>query len=592
MSEQVPKGVEPDLTDSLLSSISVDEPWTLLERFSELERVSGSKEEVEAAEYITDRLTKLSVPFTRYDPSLYISQPLKGSIRTIDRPFEPGPVKTISFSASGTVAGEVVYVGEAGADLLSDDDEPPGEPFAHVEDLTGKIALTSAGFLSIEATRALERKGAAAVITIHPHKREPHDGIATPIWGGAPTLDQRDELPSVPIITINNPDGEVLIQWATEDRPFHAEVETDLNTEWMKCPLVVAEIHAGAAETDEFVLLHGHYDSWYVGITDNATGDAGLLECARVFAEHADDLKRNLRIAWWPGHSTGRYAGSTWYADKFALDLAENCVAQVNMDSPGAKGSKEYTDMSCWTPDAHDIIVGAIEDVTDAAYTERFPFRAGDYSFDNIGLTGMFMLSSNIPTKEREERGYHTVGGCGGNSDAWHVSTDSLDKAGKDELVRDVKVYALSILRVLNADLLPLDQGRYLERIKETVEGYNDVAGDNFDFSPTIELLVELENNLVTFTQQVENGEIPIERANAVLLKFARICNRIYLVRGGQFEQDPAIGRDPVPSFAPVKNYEILSPNEAKFLTVQLTRAQNSVCGQLQNANDLLNTEL
>jgi N-acetylated-alpha-linked acidic dipeptidase len=49
------------------------------------------------------------------------------------------------------------------------------------------------------------------------------------------------------------------------------------------------------------------------------------------------ELRRSVRIAWWPGHSTGRYAGSTWYADAFAIDLDENCVAQIDCDSPGCR---------------------------------------------------------------------------------------------------------------------------------------------------------------------------------------------------------------------------------------------------------------
>ena len=32
------------------------------------------------------------------------------------------------------------------------------------------------------------------------------------------------------------------------------------------------------------MLLHGHYDSWDVGVGDNATGNATLLEIARVLA--------------------------------------------------------------------------------------------------------------------------------------------------------------------------------------------------------------------------------------------------------------------------------------------------------------------
>ncbi|WP_239685690.1 M28 family metallopeptidase [Halolamina pelagica] len=188
-----------------------------------------------------------------------------------------------------------------------------------------------------------------------------------------------------------------------------------MTTDWMACPIVEARIEAGDAdpEDDDFVLLHGHYDSWAVGIADNATGDAGLLELARVFDEHSDDLQRDLRVAWWPGHSTGRYAGSTWYADEFAMDLVEDCVAHVDMDSPGAKGSTEYVDMACWMPEMHGVVSSAIEDATGAPYSENRPRRAGDYSFNNLGLSGAFTLSSNIPADVRETMRWHTVGGCG-----------------------------------------------------------------------------------------------------------------------------------------------------------------------------------
>ncbi len=572
----------------VLSKVSDEEPWALLERFSELERVSGSADERAAAEYITDRLESFGVAYERYDPELYISQPHDASLKTIDRPFEPGPVKTISFSASTTVSGEVVYVGEAGSDLLSDEDaDTTGEPYADVGDLSGKIALTSAGFLSIEATRVLERKGAAGIITIHPHEREPHDGIATPVWGGAPTLDQADDLPAVPIVNVNAPDGEVLKGWAEEDRPFHAELETDLTTDWFECPVVVAEIEAGT-DTDEFALVHGHYDSWHAGVTDNATGDAGLLELARVFETVSDQLDRNLRVAWWPGHSTGRYAGSTWYADEFALEIHEHCVAQVNMDSPGARDASEYTDMSCWTPETHELVGGAIEDAAGAPYEEQFPFRAGDYSFDNLGVTGFFMLSSNIPADVREQRGYHQVGGCGGNSDAWHVSTDSLDKAGREELVRDIRVYALSLLRVLTADVLPFDHRRYVDRLQETVAEYDAAAGDAFSFEPTREALGDLADRVDSFYRAVEDGTVPAESANEAIVDLARILNRLYLVSEGRFEQDPATGRDPMPLYAPARRVPTLDDDETRFLRVQLKRAQNRVLGELREADRLV----
>jgi hypothetical protein len=575
------------LEAELAADVSIDEPWALLEEFAELERVSGSEDERRAAEYITGRLEAFGVDYDRYDPELYISQPHDADLRVLNRTMESGIVKTVAFSADGTVSGEVEYVGSVGSDVL-DAGAGAAEAFADVGDLSGKIALLEAGSLSIKAISVLVDKGAVGIVGIHAHRREPHDGIASPIWGGAPPLEEKDRIPNVPIVNVTALDGEILKDWAESEEGLEIEIETDVTTDWMSCPIVVADI--GEADTDDFLLLHGHYDSWYVGITDNATGDAGLLECARVFERHADDLDRNLRIAWWPGHSTGRYAGSTWYADEFALDIAENCVAQVNMDSPGAKDSTEYTDMSCWTPEAHPLVAEAIDDVTGAPYEERFPFRAGDYSFDNLGVTGFFMLSSNIPEEVREERGYHGVGGCGGNSNAWHVSTDTLDKAGEEELVRDIQLYAVSVLRVLNADVLPFDHVRTTERLLEVVGEYDEAAGDAFDFEPTVAALETLRDELESFYDAVESGSIPPAEANDAITSLSRTLTRLYLTKRGQFEQDPAEGRSPLPRYADASKFDDLEGDDRRFLQTQLKREQNQVVHDLRTLRRSLPT--
>ncbi|WP_053947859.1 M28 family peptidase [Halolamina sediminis] len=574
----------------LYDDVSIDEPWDLLEEFATLNRVSGSDDEVAAADYICDRLDANGITYRRHEPELYISQPHSATIETIDREFEPGPVKTVSFSASTTVSGPVEYVGSAGGDLLEDEEEDDArEPYHDVGDLSGRIALTKAGSLSIRAVRKLSEKGAIGVIAIHKHDREPHNGIATPIWGGAPRYDEREKIPDVPIANVNSPDGETLREWAESDAGLELELSTDLTTDWMECPVVVAEIEGEAApNNDDFVLLHGHYDSWYVGVTDNATGDAGLLEAARVFEQHSDELERNLRIAWWPGHSTGRYAGSTWYADQFAQELAERCVAQVNMDSPGAKDATEYTDMSCWTPEAHELVGDAIDDVTGAPYEEQFPYRAGDYSFDNLGITGFFMLSSNIPAEIREERGYHPVGGCGGNSDAWHVSTDTLEKAGENELLRDIRLYVISVARVLNAGVLPFDHARTAAKLREAVQRYDEVAGEQFDFSPTLDRLDALEAEIEAFQDAAEAGEIDARTANDTITSLSRVLTRLYLVERGQFEQDPATGREPFPRFSVARKFEVVDGDEVGFVETQLTREQNTVVGELERARSIV----
>lgn len=568
-------------------AVSDEEPWSLLEAFADLERVSGTEDERAAARYLVERLSALGIEHHRYDPELYISQPHGASVEVHGRSFSPGPVKTVSFSAADTVSGPVEYVGSAGPGILeSSGDDPPTEPYADVADLSGTIALTAAGSLSIRATRLLEAKGAAGVIAIHEHDSEPHAGIASPIWGGVPAPDDRDRLPGVPIVNVTKPAGAQLRDWAASPDGLEVTIDTDLTTDWFACPVVTARIEAGV-ETDSFVLLHAHYDSWDVGITDNATGDAGLLELARVLRDHADEFRHDLRIAWWPGHSTGRYAGSAWYADEFAVELAEHCVAHVNMDSPGAAGATEYTDMSCWTPESHPLVEGAIADVTGKDCTERLPFRAGDYSFDNLGITGFFMLSSNIPEAIREERGYHGVGGCGGNSDAWHLSTDTLDKAGREELVRDIRVYAVSLLRVLTAEVLPFDHRRTADRLREAVERYDGWVGDAFDFSPTYDALDELESALETFYDQLEADAVSPPDANDTITALSRVLTRLLLVSEGRFEQDPATGREALPLFADAGRLTRLEDgDERRFLNRQLVRAQNEVVYRLRRARN------
>ena len=48
-------------------------------------------------------------------------------------------------------------------------------------------------------------------------------------------------------------------------------------------------------------MLSGHVDSWHYGAMDNASADATMLEVGRIFSEHAGELRRGLRLAFWSG---------------------------------------------------------------------------------------------------------------------------------------------------------------------------------------------------------------------------------------------------------------------------------------------------
>ena len=82
-----------------------------------------------------------------------------------------------------------------------------------------------------------------------------------------------------------------------------------------------------------------------VGTSASATTRPAMRRCwswRACCGRGARELKRSVKLAWWPGHSTGRYAGSTWFTDAFALDIDRNCLAQINCDSPGCRWATSY----------------------------------------------------------------------------------------------------------------------------------------------------------------------------------------------------------------------------------------------------------
>lgn len=573
---------------AILNDISLDEPWALVQRFSTLTRLSGSEDEAEAVREITDRLAALSVDHVVHRPTCLISLPGPATLRTIDEGGKQYTVKTPSFSPhtdGQEIEAELIYIpGNQAAGMNELFSEQRTVTSA---DLRGKIVMTEG--LGIAARGFdLAGSGAVAALFINPGERI-HEGITTTTWG-SPDLDSLGRTPPVPILAINRPDGQELID-ACERGPVRVAFSNRTETSWREIPIIVAEIR-GQRQPDEFVLFHGHLDSWHVGIGDNATGDATLLELARVFQQHSARLDRSLRIAWWSGHSHGRYAGSTWYADAFAHDIAHNCVSHVNCDSPGCRWATVYEDVS-WMSEAEEFAQNVIRDITGMESTgEGHVLRAGDCSFNNLGVSTCFMLSSTMPQDLVKEKGYHPVGGCGGNI-AWHTEDDIMEIADRDNLLRDMRVYAATLLRTLNAPVAPFDYRATVAEMSDAVTEYAAAAGDAFDFSPTRERLTELRAALDTFydhaaTLNATSDPEALRAANATQRKLARILVSLCYTRDGRFRQDPARAIPALPDLSPARQLPDADDHMRNVILTTLLRGQNRTTWELEQALGLV----
>jgi hypothetical protein len=568
------------VTDPIIDAISIDAPWKLVETFATMPRWRPADVN-KSADVIVAMLKAEGVPVTVHEPTIYLSIPLSAEVRAGGRTFRAKP-PAYSRDCRQGIAGELVYVpavySKSVGTLFAKNEEDAA--LSMPERLRGKIVI-SEGFAFPGKMLEFEQKGAIGAIAVNPGA-DVHWGICTSIWG-TPDLDDLPRKPSIPVAAVNNPDGRALI--AAAKKGERATIVTSLEEGWYSQKVPVVEIK-GQQEPAKFVLVHGHYDSWDVGVGDNATGDATLLELARVFWKHRKSLRRSMRIAWWPGHSTGRYAGSTWYADAFAIDLNENCVGQVNCDSPGCRWATVFKDIS-WMPEAGAHVKSAIKAVTGLDSHGERPHRAGDYAFNNIGISSFFMLSSTMPDALRAEKGYYTVGGCGGNI-AWHTEHDLIDIADKDLLLRDIKVYAQAVLGVANAEVLPFDWTAATAEFIETVERYQKAAGDAFDLGPAKQAIRDLDEALHSFYRAVAAGAVSAERANAIILDLARILVPINFTRGARFKHDPAVPIPPLPTLS-VANDIMAAPQELRgFTETQLTRGQNQVVAAMRAATKMI----
>lgn len=544
--------------------------------FSQVRRDTGGAGEEAAAAYIAEQLRAAGVPVTMHQFDAFLSYPRQARLEVLTPELHTFRCVTHSFAASTAPEGAVLelahrqhgdYDRVGGKAVLLEGLCEPGPVYHHSKAGTGALIFANRDSMI-------------------------HNMIATTVWG-TPTLDQLDRLPAIPVVSINREDGDRL-RSLLEQGPVSVRVTTEVETGWFRSCLPEVVI-PGTEEPDLFTLVGAHYCAWDVGVTDNATGDALLLEMARLLWERRSSLRRSVRICWWPGHSHGRYSGSTWYADTFFDQISKGCILYHNIDSPGTRGATWYVCRHT-TAEVEAFGQALIEQITGQADAPvHRPGRAADQAFLANGVAS-FSCYPFLPDGHPDRRPW--TGGCAG-AWWWHTpEDDTLDKASVEVLSLDTLLSTSAVIQLSTAPVLPLDHRATARQILAYLTDLQAEVGSHLDLGAALERAEEFLGaaealGQVQEAQASKEGSPDLARINRTLLQVSRAVVPLLYSKGGRFTHDPADlvppqanrPRNLFPGLVPAFDLpQLAGTREYGFLRTQAIRELNRVAATLEDA--------
>jgi aminopeptidase YwaD len=490
-----------------------------LRYFCGYEKLSGEPEALRSVEYITKYLESEGIACKTERFEAYLSNPVESFLDVDGSAYASRPR---SFSAGcRDLRAELVYDRST-----ADHSVNALEREAFYRGIRGRIVL---GYGYDERyAKVLEHYGAAAWIQIWTSDEvQIHEDTVSPVWG-TPDMDSCFLQLKMPVIAIAGPSGRELIEKLNraqeEQRPVMATITSTVETGVKQVALPVAEIKG---KSDDFLLLSGHYDTWYIGAFDNGTANASALELARIFQKNQNRLERSVRIAWWPGHSNGRYMGSTWYCDHHWDELLEHCFAHLNQDLLGSRGTDETLAIrtaglegEAWLKEMVTLADPSAEIVTGRIG------RGADQSLWGADIP--YHINPRYEAKPERK----TSAAPGPGRYWWHTEEDTYDKIDLPVLLKDTKVMCALALGLLTQPQLPVDVQGYF--------GLWDHYLKNLEENPEQQDGIREIRELLAKVQKLCAGN---ERA-AVLA--GGVLNRLFHSSGSQYEQDTAFAYGPL----------------------------------------------
>lgn len=579
--------------DSVLREVSAERIRAHVERITTQipSRLAGSENGRRMAEYSRAALEEAGVAARVEELPGLVSFPEKGELRVLAPREIAIEANTLGHSVPTLpdgVSGELMDV-RTGA-------------FAEYEgrDATGRITLSELSYHPArhEKQRIAGLLGSTGCIMMnwgHPENTAVPFGSVKPAWGNPTPETLRTEMPTLPCIGIARTAGLQLREMLGAG-PVRVWFRANVDNGWRPVQITTGELRAGRG--GDFVLVGGHQDSWFgPQATDNAAGNACMLELARVFAAHRGELRRGLAFGFWTGHETGTMVGSAWYADRNWDRLRKHAVAYLQIDQPSCLGTSEWhTGSAAELRPFHQAIEREL--LPGRALSWRRSTKTGDSSFFGLGIP-MLTGQGNYTQAELDASALASLGW-------WHHSVDNtIDKMDWGYMQDHIRVYAAWLWQLCTAAVLPYAYVPVADAFIERLDQFGP-AGEAIGLSSAAAVAREfrasaarLDDATAAWSRRYKDGHTddgPADLLNACMKRLSRGLVPLASTAKGTYGQD-MYGYTPqgsmLPSLFDVPQLDGLPQAEARWmLETKLVRERNRVADALGDGRDLVERTL
>jgi len=577
---------------SIIQALSVDRVRADVERITTQipSRLAGSENGRRMAEYSRDALLAAGVPAEVQETPGLVSFPGKGELQVL-------APKEIAIEAN-TLGHSVPTLPEGITGELMDVASGAFEEYEG-RDATGKITLSELSYHPArhEKQRIAALKGSIGCVMMnwgHPENTAVPFGSVKPAWGNPTPEAMRDEMPTLPCIGIARTAG-LALREMLKAGPVRVRMRAHVENGWRPVQITVGEIRAPKGE--DFVVVGGHQDSWPgPQATDNAAGNAVIMELARVFAQHRDKLRRGLVFGFWTAHETGTMVGSSWFVDRNWDRLRQHAVAYLQIDQPGCIGTSRWgTSSNVELRRFHQAVEAQV--LNGMPNSWRRAVKTGDSSFFGLGVP---MLAGNMGYTEAELKAtaLATLGW-------WHHSLENtLDKLDWSLMAVHLRVYAAWLWELCTAPVLPFEFVSVADQFVERL-GALEGAGAPVGLGGALERAREFRAAAQRLDAAAEHwraryaggleDEGPAEALNACLKRLSRLLVPLASTAKGTYGHDP-YGYTPqgsmIPALYDVPRLPKLEGEARWLLETKLVRERNRVADALDDARGLIDVTL